>query len=629
MKSIAGRKVTICIILTIILLLAGLSYALSYLITSLGAVIFLFTLIWVLVALVIDLLVFPGSYKCWLRMIEHSFSTELSSQTASKISNLSTFLLSLSDPSSGSTFPSSSLRYLQKLISSLLANFAKMDQEAGLSPVQQDFLVLLEDLKQKLCGTRVEIFSTPISLWEILEEPELCTASVEAHVLVESIDACTAVWKRLQEAAQRSLLRGGYILGDLQYMRADLLRRFHCEQFWVHAEDGVSVDCVWISGIAADEHSPVMIFCGPNATYYEYQYFQTDWIEMYVGAGVNLVMWNYRGYGRSGGSPNLGRVKKDGEALVRHLRGGRAARCRVLGVHGESLGGSIACHLARHAEVDFLFADRTFTSLGNVARYNFGKIAQLAFKVAGSKDCNAAEDFIETRCTKIMSCDCNDLMISGLGSLKSGVAVKYFEELGEGCLPFTGAEIREVYKALGTMQDSAKFCKELHIEKKKKKKGYLENSSLIASLYSNLKDIIENIDAGGESFFDLFVDCSEERIKTWVCVLGLWGSNPYVYDNDYFNKQQCTYEKLTAGAQELIILITEFSLSFQPEVKKALKLLETILNFLTKSKEWILTMQSEAEVVGKLLPLTCGHNGTMNSLERYLYEQHLKSAGIF
>jgi hypothetical protein len=40
---------------------------------------------------------------------------------------------------------------------------------------------------------------------------------------------------------------------------------------------------------------------------------------------------------------------------------------KYLGVHGESLGGMIAVHLAKAKKVDFLFADRTFSSLSEVA----------------------------------------------------------------------------------------------------------------------------------------------------------------------------------------------------------------------------------------------------------------------
>ena len=46
-----------------------------------------------------------------------------------------------------------------------------------------------------------------------------------------------------------------------------------------------------------------------------------------------------------------------------------------LGVHGESLGGCIAVYLAKECVLDFLIADRTFSSLPAVVFFNYGKLA--------------------------------------------------------------------------------------------------------------------------------------------------------------------------------------------------------------------------------------------------------------
>jgi len=43
-----------------------------------------------------------------------------------------------------------------------------------------------------------------------------------------------------------------------------------------------------------------------------------------------------------------------------------------IGIHGESLGGAVASHIASRGQVDFLFADRTFASLYDVAFYGIG-----------------------------------------------------------------------------------------------------------------------------------------------------------------------------------------------------------------------------------------------------------------
>ncbi len=35
-------------------------------------------------------------------------------------------------------------------------------------------------------------------------------------------------------------------------------------------------------------------------------FYQSEWIEFYTSRGINLMMWNYRGYGYSEGSPTTG-----------------------------------------------------------------------------------------------------------------------------------------------------------------------------------------------------------------------------------------------------------------------------------------------------------------------------------
>ena len=43
----------------------------------------------------------------------------------------------------------------------------------------------------------------------------------------------------------------------------------------------------------------MMIYCNPNAGYYETLFFDSEWIDFYLQQGVNICLWNYRGYGFS------------------------------------------------------------------------------------------------------------------------------------------------------------------------------------------------------------------------------------------------------------------------------------------------------------------------------------------
>ena len=114
----------------------------------------------------------------------------------------------------------------------------------------------------------------------------------------------------------------------------------------------------------SDNLYPTMIICNPNAGFYEYMYYSSEWLEYYISNGINVVLWNYRGYGRSTGSPSPNNLKKDAEILYTHLKSARG--CAKIGVHGQSLGGMVACHLARKFNVEFVFADRTFCSIDSI-----------------------------------------------------------------------------------------------------------------------------------------------------------------------------------------------------------------------------------------------------------------------
>jgi len=78
------------------------------------------------------------------------------------------------------------------------------------------------------------------------------------------------------------------------------------------------------------------------------------------------MLWNYRGYGESGGSPSPDNLKSDAEVVCRYARSKTHSEQKI-GAHGMSMGGMIACHLARKGLVDFLFADRSFSSIEETA----------------------------------------------------------------------------------------------------------------------------------------------------------------------------------------------------------------------------------------------------------------------
>lgn len=90
-----------------------------------------------------------------------------------------------------------------------------------------------------------------------------------------------------------------------------------------------------------------------------------------VGAGLDVLLFDYRGYGRSTGSP-------DEQGTYRDARAARAALLRQPGTDasrlvylGESLGGAVALALALESPPRGLVLQSTFTSVRDMGRLHY------------------------------------------------------------------------------------------------------------------------------------------------------------------------------------------------------------------------------------------------------------------
>ena len=97
------------------------------------------------------------------------------------------------------------------------------------------------------------------------------------------------------------------------------------------------------SGSSSKEKG-VMIICGPNAAPYEIFSYTDKWVDYYLDNGINVFLWNYRGYGDSTGNISFDNIRTDAALIVNHLK--KEFKFSNIGVHGISLGGIAACYLA-------------------------------------------------------------------------------------------------------------------------------------------------------------------------------------------------------------------------------------------------------------------------------------------
>ncbi len=137
------------------------------------------------------------------------------------------------------------------------------------------------------------------------------------------------------------------------------------QEIWIVTEDGVRLNAWFL----ANPSSPkVLLWLHGNATNIGYQ---MEELNAYSRLGTSILALDYRGYGKSEGSPDELGVYRDAEAAYRYLVGQRRFAPGAIIVYGHSLGGAVAVDLAARHECGGLIVESSFTTAGEMARRMF------------------------------------------------------------------------------------------------------------------------------------------------------------------------------------------------------------------------------------------------------------------
>jgi uncharacterized protein len=141
-------------------------------------------------------------------------------------------------------------------------------------------------------------------------------------------------------------------------MGSELGRPF--EDAYFHASDGVRVNG-WL--FPADPHSPrahlVVLLCHGNAGNISHR---LDQVSALLETGASVLVFDYRGYGRSEGRPGEEGTYLDAVAVYQWLRQKGFAATNIVAL-GESLGGGVATELALREPLGGLILQSTYTSV--------------------------------------------------------------------------------------------------------------------------------------------------------------------------------------------------------------------------------------------------------------------------
>ena len=138
------------------------------------------------------------------------------------------------------------------------------------------------------------------------------------------------------------------------------------ESVQIRTADGETLDAWWVPAEAA---RGVVLFFHGNAGNISHR---IDYLQMFHRLRYTTLIVDYRGYGKSTGTPSEAGTYRDAEAAWEYLRHARMARPQNVVIAGESLGAAVATWLA--AEVSLTTGEgpravllfSTFTSVNDL-----------------------------------------------------------------------------------------------------------------------------------------------------------------------------------------------------------------------------------------------------------------------
>jgi len=133
-------------------------------------------------------------------------------------------------------------------------------------------------------------------------------------------------------------------------------------EVFFEASDGV-VLCGWF--IPAGGSSATLLLCHGNAGNIGHR---LEKIALFHKMGLNVFIFDYRGYGKSKGTPNEKGLYRDGEAAYRYLIETEGISPQDVILYGASLGAAVAIDIASRSEFRVLITEEAFTSMKDMVR---------------------------------------------------------------------------------------------------------------------------------------------------------------------------------------------------------------------------------------------------------------------
>ena len=459
------------------------------------------------------------------------------------------------------------------------------------------------------------------------------------------------------------------ILSSKKFIRTNaLITKPNSKEFVIKTRDDFDLDCLLIFSNNKNQKicsKNLVIVCGPNLTPFENLINSWDIDNLYLMNDIDILFWNYRGYGFSEGNADFNNVCDDildiYDFVLEHFHYSKIA------VHGLSIGGIPASYLASKRNINLIIADRTFGSVedvintfpfGNRFIYYLGKILFFPFV-------DNTVNFMKSNCKKILMNDPEDRTIIDTFSLKTGISKKIIHELfviknpqlnirnlnSNNILDYAleSEHNKEIFSAFKytinflrnkSINDSNNTQEIIFLEKTNvnsnnyiiddKVQKLTDNNNIINNTDNNviqisLKDISDTFYSKIKTLYTRFNSAGDSLIKftdymTTQVHFNNFFNNLFVYGSEDTNMLDyslcnihCVDEMLNNFIKDSEIFLNSEKIraysdyhiyknfAFFVECIKNLKMFILSINLENIEREWFF------ELKGKLIPLNCGH----------------------
>ncbi len=146
------------------------------------------------------------------------------------------------------------------------------------------------------------------------------------------------------------------------------------EEIALTSGDGVSISGWFIPSVSS---RAVLIFCHGNGGNISHR---LEKIRILNELGLDVLIFDYRGYGKSEGRPSEAGLYLDTEAMYEYLVKEKAILSRKIIGYGESLGGAVVINLAVNREMGGVIIEDSFTSVREMGKKLFPFVPAFLYK---------------------------------------------------------------------------------------------------------------------------------------------------------------------------------------------------------------------------------------------------------